>query len=487
MEQQEVITLSPQQAVLEGAKNLISYGRIFMPKTFRQDSPAFHSEIGAALYSSERQVAIEVFRDGAKTTLLRTFISQRIAYAISRTILVVSASQGHSILTLRWIKRQVEFNTKWAQTFQLSPGSKWSDEMIEIKHGIEHCTITLMAVGITGQLRGFNIDDYRPDLIVSDDSSTDEMTNTMEQRKKYEDLFFGALINSLAPRSESPLAKVVLLDTPKNKFDLIESCAERSDWKFVRFGILDEKGESRWPSRYPTDEVLRAKAAHIEAGLIELWMREKECKVIASELASFKSDNLSYYDVTPPFTAVVISIDPASSDSKTADDQVIMAVGFRGPDVYVLEYSAHKGEMPDEACRVLFEMIRKYRPQAVTSESVSYQRVLAWYIEREMRSRRIFVPVDRIDDRRNKFDRIVQAIGSYSAYGKLHVRSNMSELITQYTEFSPRYKGHDDILDALAQAIHWSETKNIASFIDGEYDVLDEDENVPQLEFRTCP
>lgn len=484
---QKLLTLTPQEAVAEGAKNLITYGRMFMPKTFRQESPDFHYELGNVLYSADRQVAIEVFRDGAKTTILRVFISQRIAYAISRTILVVSASQAHSIHTLRWIKRQVEHNTRWAQTFQLSKGTKWADDVIEVYNGIEKVTITLLALGITGQLRGFNIDDYRPDLIVADDCSTDEMTKTLEQRKKYEDLFFGALINSLAPRSESPLAKVVLLDTPKNRYDLIESTEERADWRFVRFGILDERNQSRWESRYPTEEVLAAKEAHIASGLVELWMREKECKVISSELASFKVENLDYYEVLPDQLTVVLSIDPASSDNKNADDQVLMAVGFRGPDVYVLEYTAFKGEMPDALCATLFEYIRRYRPIAITSESIGYQRVLAWYIEKEMNARKTWVTVHQIPDRRSKFDRILQSLGGLSAFGKLHVRKSHGALITQFAEYSATYRGHDDILDALAQAVHWAETKNIASFIEGEYDIIEDEEDYKPLEFRTCP
>ena len=210
----EVLPISPQEAIRLGATSLTRYGRIFFPKTFRQESPGFHDEIGRSLLTREfRNVAIEVFRDGAKTTLLRTFTSQRIAYGISRTILFVSASQGHSILSLRWIKRQVEHNRLWAQTFRLKKGSKWTDDHVEIIHEAFDTPITLLALGITGQLRGFNIDDHRPDLIICDDTSTDETSSSPEQRRKETNLVFGALLNSLAPASEAPDAKAVILDT----------------------------------------------------------------------------------------------------------------------------------------------------------------------------------------------------------------------------------------------------------------------------------
>lgn len=211
--------ISAKEAVLLGATSLALYGKLFFPKTFRQTSPGFHEAIGQALDDpKKRQVSIEVFRDGAKTTLLRTFASKRIAYGISRTILFVSASQGHSILSIRWLKRAVEHNHLWAKTFRLRKGSKWTDDHIEILHEALDTPITVIALGITGQVRGINVDDYRPDLIICDDTSTDEAATSADQRNKQTSLVFGALINSLAPASECPEAKAVILDTPKSKF-----------------------------------------------------------------------------------------------------------------------------------------------------------------------------------------------------------------------------------------------------------------------------
>lgn len=483
----ETVKITPKEAVQIGATSLVKYGKLFFPKTFRQDSPPFHEDIGVALYNPEnRQVAVEVHRDGAKTTLLRTFTSQRIAYGISRTILFVSASQGHSILSLRWIKRQVEHNTFWAQTFRLRKGNKWADDVVEIWHGADEQPITLLALGITGQLRGFNIDDYRPDLIVCDDSSTDEMTATLEQRKKYEGIFFGALINSLAPRSESPDAKVVLLDTPKSKFDLIETCMRDQSWKGLRFGVFDEKGESRWPTRYPTDELKKAKQDAIRTGRLAIWMREKECKIISEELASFREANLVYYDVLPEKMTVILSIDPASSDSKDADDNVVAALGFHKDDVYVLDYVAEIGQNPEMVFKTVFEFYRRYRPLGVVVESVAYQRMLAWYLESKMREHRIYMPVYQIQDRRRKSDRIVQALGDTSGYGRLKVKTTQTKFLEQFVEYSPLSGNHDDVLDAVAMGICWADNQQVKDWIDAEFELVEEDEP-KRLNFRSAP
>lgn len=469
-----------------GATSLTRYGRIFFPKTFRQVSPVFHDEVSTALFNREyRNVAIEVFRDGAKTTLLRTFTSHRIAYGISRTILFVSASQGHSILSLRWVKRQVEHNRLWAETFQLRKGSKWSDDHVEIMHGVEEEPITLLALGVTGQLRGYNIDDRRPDLIICDDTSTDEAAGSVDQRNKQTNLVFGALFNSLAPASEAPDAKAIILDTPKSKFDLIESCEKDPEWKFFRFGVFDGNGESRWPDRYPTADLLRQKEAAIKVGRLPIWMREKECKVISEELASFREANLLFWETLPERPTYVISIDPASSDSKDADDNVVAVLAFHKDDVYLVDYKAATGQDPEMVMATVFEFARKWRPLGIVVESIGYQRVLAWYLEKAMREQRVYLPIYKIQDLRRKSDRIVQAIGETSGYQRLHIKPAHTKFIEQYVEYSPTAKMHDDVLDAVAMAITWAENQGVSDWIEGEF--REEDDDLPRLNFRGAP
>ncbi|MFM6926978.1 MAG: hypothetical protein ACKOX6_00850 [Bdellovibrio sp.] len=478
--------VTPQEAIQLGASSLIAYGQLFFPRTFRQSSPQFHEEIGRQLYSSARYNAFEVFRDGAKTSLLRVYTSQRIAYGISRTIMYVSSSQTHSSFSLRWIKRQIEFNKPWAQLFGLRKGSKWTDEIIEIYHGVEDTPITVLAVGITGQIRGFNLDDYRPDLIIADDVQTDENVATLEQRQKLKDTFFGALVNSLAPATDAPSAKIVLLNTPMVKDDLIETCMADPSWHGQRFGIFDEHGNSRWEARWPTSVMKQEKENATKAGRYSIWMREKECMIVKKESKQFDIANLRYWDVLPDGMTVLGSIDPASSEAKTADDNVVMSVGFKGADIYVLEYSAEQGEMPDATAMHFFNQVIKWRPAKFGSEAIGFQRVLAWYLEQEMRKRRLFIQVERIQDRRNKQDRIIQAISGNLAYRNIWIKPGMEKLISQLDEFGEG--GHDDVIDALAMAISMANPalRDDSMTIEGEFRTIQEEEELlyPSLNYE---
>ena len=332
----DLVQITPHQAVLLGAESLTKYGKLFFPRTFRQESPPFHEKIGSALYGPARYNAFEVFRDGAKTTLLRVYASQRIAYGLSRTIMYVSVSQQHAMFSLRWLRRQVEHNTRWSQTFGLVKGDKWTDEWMEVKHMLQESdqgsgmpvTITVLAMGITGQIRGFNPDDFRPDLIIIDDILNEENTATPDQRKKIDDLLFGALLNSLAPATECPTAKAVFLQTPFDKKDAIEKCMHDPSWNPVKFGIFDEKGESRWEARYPTDWLQAEKEAHIRRSQYRLWMREKECTLVSGEEKAIDVTRFKTYDVLPEYLDTLISIDPASSERPDADENAVVALGF---------------------------------------------------------------------------------------------------------------------------------------------------------------
>ena len=481
--------LSPAEAVQVGATSLILYGRIFFPKTFRQSSPPFHEEIGQALMSRAfPKIGIEVFRDGAKTTLLRTYISQRIAYGISRTVLVVSASQAHSILTLRWVKRQVEHNRRWAETFRLKKGSKWTDDHIEILHEAIDEPITILALGITGQLRGFNIDDRRPDLILCDDTSTDSTSGSPEQRAKEVNTVFGALLNSLTPITEAPDAKAVVLDTPKSKFDLIEGLEKNPEWKFIRYGIFDAEGNSRWESRYPTAGLKKAKENAIKVGQLHIWMKEKECRIVSTETATFNPANLQYWDTLPPRASYLICIDPASSDSKKADDNVVGVLAFHKDETYLVEYTAAKGQDPEMVTATVFEYIRRWKPIGIVVESVSYQRILAWYIEKAMREQRCWIPVYRVQDKRSKADRIIQALGGVTGMQRFFCLLSHTKFIEQYTEFAPGIEMHDDVIDMVSMGQHWSVAQGISDWLEGEYDVLDEDdEDQRRVSFRSAP
>jgi Terminase RNaseH-like domain len=464
------------------------FGRTFFPRAFRQASPPFLRECDRLLWSrNNRFVALKLFRGSSKTTRLRVFTSKRIAYGLSHTILYISRSQGHSVKSVEWLKNAVDYNLKYSSAFGLRPGSKWTGEEIEIIHSVDEYPIRVIALGITGQIRGFNVEDFRPDLIIVDDPDSEETTANPEQRVKTSELFFGAIAKSLSPRSESPDAKMVIAQTPLEREDLIETCCADPDWASLTQGCFGPDGESIWEERFFTQDLINDKAAHVRRNQLSLWLREMECTISSREQRAFDTDWLQHWDTLPPGMAVYMAIDPASSEAETADFQAIAVVGFYGSKTFLIEYSLSKGKNPEEIGAEFMRLLRKWKPVACIVETTSYQRVLAWFLRQVMARHNHFITIHEKDDRRKKSDRIIQALSGRCSNEMFYIKEGMTEFLEQYAQYpaspSKSYRGKDDLLDAIAMAITFvSNTGDI----EGEYSVFDED--IPVLEHRGyCP
>lgn len=479
------------------------YAHTYFPKTFRQASPPFARDLWAPLEDpNARLVSLECFRGSSKTTRLRTFASKRIAYGISRTILIVGATERDAIRSVIWLRNQVERNTKWATDFALSPGGKWEETQIEIKHKTFGHTIWVLAAGINGSLRGINFDDYRPDLIIVDDPQTDETAATEEQRNKIADLILGAVKNSLAPASEEPNAKLAMAITPQHAQDISQQARKDPQWTVRVFPcwskntlLLDvTKQESSWEDRFPTPDLRKDKLSAMARNKLSIFTREMECRLISSETSQFRPSWLNIRELPnsgPRGTFCVLGIDPVPPPSPRE-----LAKGLAGKDwecqyvwgrhqgnYHLLDYARNQGHEPSWSVATAFQLARKWRVSRIVVDAVAYQKVLKWLLEQEMKKTGVYYTVIPIADGMKKFARITNVLSGLATEGKLWIGPEHTIFANQFTE----YPGgeHDDDLDASALAL-----QDLANpFLDridanGNLDNGD----VEELEFvRSCP
>ena len=441
------------------AGDLEFYSRRFFPEVVRQDPAKYHQEMDDLLLSDSRYVGFALHRDSGKTTRLRIYTSYRIAYGLSRTILFVSKAQDHSIKSLQWLKRQVEEQSLWAQVFGVERGQKWSDEWIELYLRSIDQTVNVVALGITGQTRGLNINTYRPDLIITDDPCDEENTATAEQRVKTHNLFFGSLIRSLVPESENPESKAVLAQTILHGEDLISTCLRDPQWVTRVYSVFDESGESNWPARYPTEKLRAEKAAYIARNQASLWLREMECRVVSPETAYFRREWLSYWELVPDKMVCFIAIDPVPPPSDSAiakgltgkDWEAIGVIGASRGNFYLLEYRINRGHTPEWTLANLFSLADKWKPLKIVVSGIAYERVLKYLIEKEMQRRRRFIQVDARVDKRAKTHRVAQSLSGIASAGRLHIQRSMVEFEEQFISFPGG--SHDDILDMVSMGL----------------------------------
>ena len=474
--------------------------RTFFPKTVRQKSPPFHKEIWQLLNSNQRLVNAQVFRGGGKTSILRMYTAKRIAFGLAHTILYIGKSEGHAIRSIKWLRTQIEHNYKFASVFHLKPGKKWQDTEAEIWHGTDEYPVWILGMGITGSVRGINLDDYRPDLIIVDDVIDDENSATVDQRTKIEDLILGALKESLAPATEAEDAKLVMLQTPLNKEDASCKAATDSEWISKVFGCWTKatetlslnQQESAWPTRWP-NAVLRAeKQAAIKRNKLSLWNREKECKLTSVETCTFKEQWLRFYDVEPEFMKKVIAIDPVPPPSdiqiakglKNKDYEAFACVGRHKGDFYLLEYEFKRGHDPEWTIMQFFRMCIKWKPMLVIVETVAYQKTLSWLIKKAMDFRQRYFVIKEYTDHRSKYDRISDGLSGIASSGHLFVRKDQVDFISQFRDYPDI--SHDDIIEVVAIAVaELSAINYMSEAEDDAYGIgtFADEQEIPQLEY----
>lgn len=471
--------VSLRELVILGASDPSLYYKTFFPKTCRMGFAPFHPEIDDLLeHPSARFVNIRAFRGSAKTSKLRMYITKRLAYRVSKTILYVGASEGHAVRTIRWLKKQVELNITWASTFGLKKGSTWQDTLIEVivetkkpDGTLDRDSVWITAVGITGNIRGINFDDYRPDLIILDDVLNDENAATAEQRQKYSELIMGAVRQSLTPRTENPEAKMVMLQTPLDKDDASSRAMKDPEfisgffpcWTMETLGLPLENRRSSWEERFPTEDLIKEAKSAIAQNRYSVFAREMECRLVTSERAQFKGANLQYWDDPgrEPLRhgTIVISIDPVPPPSEVQlaknlhgkDFEVVSVVMRYKGNYYLLAYEMNRGHEPIWTAQTVLKFIRMFQPIRVVVEAVAYQRVLANILVNYLRRHQCYLEVKPLVDRRSKYNRIIGAIMDVASVQKLYVSRKHVDFIRDYLTY-PDVE-HDDLLDSVSMGI----------------------------------
>lgn len=468
------MTQNPAEALVElGSLDPATWASIVFPRTIRQQPPPFHKELWRLLLLPNRLCCFLCFRGSGKTSLLRIFTLWRIAYGLSRTVLWVSRSQANAERSLAWLRQAVASAPLLRTVYGITEGSKWTATEAAIHVGGFGHQVWLNAVGITGQIRGINHEDFRPDLIVLDDPLDDENTATDEQREKTRNLIHGALRQSLAPVGEAAGAKLVMLQTPLHQQDAAMEALNDPEWLTARFGCWTsetedlplEEQESAWPERFPTSSLRAEKASAIRANRMSIFAREMECRVVSPETAAFRREWVTTYTERPQrelFSMVVVGVDPSPP---ATDRQLAAGLRKKDPEVWavwgrdnaglywLLELQVNRNPTPELSVETMFTLGLRWRPSAFVIEAIAYQQTLLALLRNAMHQRRLYFVVREIRDRRPKYERITQALHPLALNGVLRVPASATDWLAQFEQYPS--VAHDDLLDASAMALEF--------------------------------
>jgi predicted phage terminase large subunit-like protein len=219
-----------------------------------------------------------------------------------------------------------------------------------------------------------------------------------------------------------------------------------------------------------------------------------ECRLVSPEIRDFRSEWLRFYDTDPKSIrgTFVLAIDPVPPPTT----QRLREHRFEGLDFeahtvwcrnasgyYLVDCRINRGHDPGWSVATALSLAQEWRVARIIVETVAYQKVLKWHLEKEMTRRKTFFVVKPYDDKRSKYNRITGTIGALAPQNLIFVRRSHSAFIEQFEE----YHGgdHDDVLDSSAIALSDLVSPSLELGSD-EYYATDSD--VPRLEMaRMCP
>lgn len=446
------------QEVQEIAKTSLDFlAGMAMPTIFRYFYPPVFISVWHWLctyVTKERdfsQLALGLPRGFGKTTLLKLFVLFCILFTKKKFILVISST---STLAENFISDVVDMLNE--PNIQRVFGD-WrlgieKDTQAIKKFGFRGRNIILAGLGAGTSLRGLNLKNERPDVMIFEDVQTRECADSAVESAKLESWMVGT-----AMKAKSPLGCLFIFvaNMYPTKHSILRKLKSNSSWvKFIAGGILSD-GTSLWEELQPIKQLENEFRNDLEMGHPEIFYAE----VLNDENAS--SNNLIDLSKLPdlPYREGDIAqgnfiiIDPSAA--KQNSDNV--AVGyFEVYDSYPsLMELANKRLSPMDTIVTALEMALRHNCRLIVIESVAYQATLGYWFNFICQQRGIFgiECVEIYPGGYSKNARILSMLKSYSA-GQIFVdKACQGEVHLQITQWNPLKKDNvDDILDLLCYA-----------------------------------
>ena len=428
-----------------------------MPTVFKYFYPPVFISVWAWLSSFATktrdfsQLALGLPRGFGKTTLIKLFVLWCILFTNKKFILIISSTATLAENFLSDVVDMLDEPNIKSVFGDWRLGLEKDTQSIK-KFGFRGRNIILAGLGAGTSLRGLNLKNERPDVMVFEDIQTRECADSAVQSDTLERWMIGT-----AMKAKSPMGCLFIFvaNMYPTKHSLLRKLKNNSAWtKFIAGGILSD-GSSLWEELQPIKQLESEFKNDLEMGHPEIFYAE----VLNDENAS--SNNLIDLSKLPnlPYEngdihqGNFIVIDPSAA--KQNSDNV--AIGyFEVYDSYpVLRSLVNEKLSPGDTIAKALELALTNNCRLIAIESVAYQSTLAYWFKFICEQRGIIgiEAVEIYPGGYSKNSRILSMLKSYSA-GEVFVSTECKpEVHLQITQWNPLKKDNvDDILDLLCYA-----------------------------------
>ena len=442
--------LENQIAREERALNsLVSFRQEFIPSKDDVEPARFHEEWSEILLRGSGNFAIEAFRESAKTQIViranllhaLTFPQEKRSYLV-----IICATQTTASKKLQEVSREFLASEKMRG---LVAGIKDNSGLALEVHYYDDKKVRIEAYGKGAAVRGLSWGAKRPDLVIIDDPQDEEDARSETVTATDWDWF----LSDVYFLGQS--TRIFMIGNNLGERCIIEQVikfASQLNFTVRRIPILDDNGESAWPSKWPLTDIERDREEWEKLGKTDIWYRNKMCQCISPDSQKFKREYFKYYEKIPDLNSMNIytTVDLAISQKVNADYSAIVTVGVNSAGhwfVLDVEYGRYD---PTTTIDAIFLAVQKWHPLSVGIEVVAYQAALQHFLEKEMPRRGTFFRITPLKAEKKKEIRI-DNIQPRFAVGTVWFKSGAYWLDKLEGELLAYPHGaHDDIIDALA-------------------------------------
>lgn len=398
-----------------------------------------------------QKLALGLPRGFAKTTIIKLFILYCILFTRRQFILVMSATATLAENIISDIQDMLnEPNIK--STFGDWNLGLEKDTNALKKFGFRGRNIILAGLGAGGSVRGFNLKNARPDVMIFEDVQSREAADSQEVSEKLYKWMLGTAMKAKSPKGCLTLFIGNMYPTPHS---ILKKLKSQPQWiKFIAGGILED-GTSLWEELHPIRQLLSEYEADRDAGHPEIFHSE----VLNDENAAL--NNLVDISKLPayPFEdddmhqGNFIVIDPSGD---TANSDAVTLAYFEVQDGRPVTREINEGRFsPGDMVDESIKMAMKWNCGLVVVEGNAYQASILFWSKKRVEELGIigitFVPI--FSGKLNKNARILTWLKSYQK-GEAYVHpSCKDQLHSQINSFNPmKTKNVDGILDCHCYA-----------------------------------
>jgi len=430
---------------------------LVMPLIFKFAFPAVFISVWTWLISFATkvrvfpQLALGLPRGFGKTTLIKIFVVYCILFTDKKFILIVSATAKLAESVLSDICDMLEEPNIKKVFGDWRLGMEKDTQSVK-KFGYRGRNIILAAIGAEGNLRGLNMKNQRPDIMIFEDIQSRECADSEVQSTKLEDWMIGTAMKAKSPHGCMFLFVANMYPT---KWSILRKLKKNSKWtKFIAGGILAD-GSSLWEELQPIEQLMSEFENDLSMGKPEIFYSE----VLNDENAS--QNNLVDLSKLPdsPYTegdipaGNFVVIDPATD--KIGADEVSVGY-FEVHNGYpVLMRLVEDRLSPGDTIRTALQYCLTYNCRLIAVESNAYQYSLLYWFEFICQQLGILgvEAVEVYSGHRSKNARILEMFKGLGA-GEIFIEEEAkAAAYSQIISFNPiRRDNTDGVLDLLTYA-----------------------------------